>query len=315
MLKIFISYSHKDEDWRNLLAAHLAPLERAGLVQVWHDRKLLGGDRFDDVIAGELNEADLVLLLVSADFINSEYCYGKELEQALLRERQGTARVLPVILRACRWTALPFGKLNATPKDGRPVAEWSDRDAAMDEVAHAIERIAKAKKSAPARKNVTLTVDAPVRSSPDRIPLPVTLARKYGDREKDQFRLSAFRAIRETFETSIAALPEEQGLSGLFESLDAARFKAVLYRDGRRVSGFTVFTGGEYFGSASICYANSDSGSTSTINEQLSVDSDDQGLFLRPLLGGMQHNAPKRLNEDEAASYFWERFTEALKWR
>lgn len=152
MLKVFISYSHKDEDWRNALVAHLKPLERSGLISVWHDRQLLGGDRFDDVIDDKLEAADLVILLISSDFINSEYCYGKELARALEREHAGVTRVLPVIVRACRWKALPFGKLNAAPTDGRPITEWADSDAALDNVAEFVEQIARQGRSQPSAR-------------------------------------------------------------------------------------------------------------------------------------------------------------------
>lgn len=315
MLKVFVSYSHKDEDWRRLLATHLKPLERSGLIQVWHDRKLLGGDRFDDVIDGRLEEADLVLLLVSADFINSDYCYGRELTRALERERNGQTRVLPVILRACRWTALPFGKLNAAPTDGRPVAEWADRDTAMDNVAEAVERIAKVRAN-PGHQPAAERPNTGRKTERDRPrPMGVPSNRKPSDQDKDDFRIEAFHTIREAFEEAIAQLPTEQGLSGRIDALDKRRFIVVVYRNGKRVAGLTVFTGGEHFGHQSICYSGDESGGTNSMNEQLSIDNDEKGLFLRPLMGGMHGKVRPRLSPNEAAEYFWEKFVEPLAYK
>jgi cobalamin biosynthesis Mg chelatase CobN len=94
---------------------------------------------------GEINRnlasADIVLLLVSADFLASDYCWGEEMVKALQRHERGEARVIPVILRPCRWRSTPLAKLQAVPRDGKPVIDWLSRDAAFDDIAAAIERI------------------------------------------------------------------------------------------------------------------------------------------------------------------------------
>ena len=88
-LRTFLSYSHKDHDLREAVVEHLALLRHDGTLSIWTDRAIKAGDEFDEVIAAKLREADLVLLLVSSAFVNSEYCFGKEMAVALARHHMG----------------------------------------------------------------------------------------------------------------------------------------------------------------------------------------------------------------------------------
>lgn len=141
-LKVFVSYSHVDEGLKDAVLRHLKPLERMNLITEWHDRKLLAGDVWADEISKNLEEADIVLLLVSIDFINSKYCYDVELDRALERHAEGTCRVVPIILRGCLWQHTPFSKLQALPSDGKPAASWPDLDEALATVAEALRSMA-----------------------------------------------------------------------------------------------------------------------------------------------------------------------------
>ena len=142
-LSVFISYAHADENFRNDLVKHLDPLRRLGLIETWHDRKIKPGEVWDRAISTNLEKAQIILLLVSIDFINSEYCYDVELERALERHDNGQAKVIPIILRACMWQQTPFAKLQALPKDAQAVTLWPDRDAAFVNVAEGIRQAAK----------------------------------------------------------------------------------------------------------------------------------------------------------------------------
>src|ERR1041384_5210693 len=135
MLSVFMSYSHVDESYRNELETHLAMLERQGVIDVWHDRRIGAGEDLDDEISEHLETAQIILLLVSSDFLASEYCYGVEMKRALARHEAGEARVIPVILRPCEWKEAPFSRLRATPSDGRPISKFADRDDAYLAVA------------------------------------------------------------------------------------------------------------------------------------------------------------------------------------
>lgn len=143
-LKVFISYSHADERLKNALMAHLKPLEQKGLVESWSDRSIRPGDSIDEEIKQQLEAADIVLLLVSVDFINSKYCYDIELEHALERHRNDAVRIVPIILRDCLWNHSPFGGLSllALPKDAKAVTNWSTEDAALKNVAEELFKLA-----------------------------------------------------------------------------------------------------------------------------------------------------------------------------
>jgi internalin A len=140
-IQLFYSYSHKDEKLRDEMETHLKILQRAGYIDSWHDRKILAGEEWKDQIDVNLERADIILLLISADFIASDYCYDIEMTRALERHENGEARVIPVIVRDVNWGKAPFGKLQALPKDGKAVELWTNKDQAWRDVSEGIERV------------------------------------------------------------------------------------------------------------------------------------------------------------------------------
>ena len=140
-VRIFISYAHEDEALKNELDKYLKVLRRSGKIAVWQDRQLLAGDEWNATILRELAQANLILLLVSVDFNASDFIWDKELAAAMQRHDDGTARVVPIILRPCQWSSLPYAKLQALPRNARPVTDHPDRDAAFTEIATEIERL------------------------------------------------------------------------------------------------------------------------------------------------------------------------------
>ncbi|MDP2948305.1 MAG: COR domain-containing protein [Chloroflexota bacterium] len=146
-IRLFYSYSHKDEALRDELETHLKLMQRQGLLETWHDRRIAPGDDWKGQIDDNLERADVILLLVSADFIASDYCYDVEMTRALEREAKGEVKVIPVILRDVNWRNAPFARLQALPKDGRAVTLWPDRDTAWRDVSEGIERVVKTLRS------------------------------------------------------------------------------------------------------------------------------------------------------------------------
>jgi CheY-like chemotaxis protein len=137
---LFYSYAHEDEPLRDELAGHLKIMERRGVIRPWHDRCLTLGEKWDDEINVQLATADLVLLLVSADFIKSDYIWSHELDVAMKRHECGETSVVPVMLRAVDITDAPFAALQGLPTDLRPVTSWPNRDEAWTDVAKGIRR-------------------------------------------------------------------------------------------------------------------------------------------------------------------------------
>jgi len=139
---VFFSYSHADERLRDQLEKQLSLLKRQGVIETWHDRRIVAGHEIDRAIGEHVDKDDIILLLVSADFLASDYCYDIEMTRAMERHAAGEAIVIPVILRACDWHGAPFGKLNATPPDGKPITQWPDIDEAFLHVAKAVRKAA-----------------------------------------------------------------------------------------------------------------------------------------------------------------------------
>src|SRR5215813_14909268 len=137
---IFYSYSHRDEAFKEQLEIRLALLRRKGLIKTWHDRRIIPGQEWETAIENHLDEADIILLLVSADFIASDYCFGKEVVRAMERHERNEAKVIPIVVRAVDWSDAPFGRLQALPKDAHPVTSWNNQDEAWLDVEKGIKK-------------------------------------------------------------------------------------------------------------------------------------------------------------------------------
>src|ERR1039457_6815153 len=140
-LGVFISYAHEDDELCQEFIKHLIQIKRDGLIRAWHDRRLTGGSEWAGQIDEHLNSADIVVLLVSPDFLASQYCYDIEMKRALERDAAGEARVVPVILRSCDWQTSQFAKLTALPEDGKPVVKWETHDDGFLDVVKRLRRV------------------------------------------------------------------------------------------------------------------------------------------------------------------------------
>ena len=140
-VKLFYSYSHKDEDLREELVKHLAILKRQGVLEAWHDRDIDAGAEWANEIDEHLNEAQIILLLISSDFLASDYCYDIEMKRAMERHDANESVVIPIILRSCVWQGAPFGKLQGFPKDTKPVDAWPNPDRAFTNIAQGIRKV------------------------------------------------------------------------------------------------------------------------------------------------------------------------------
>lgn len=137
-IEIFFSYAHEDEELMDVVRLQLVVRERMGEIVKWHDRMIPAGDEWRTQIDHRIEHAHVILLFMSPHFLASRYCYEIEGEIALRRHREGNARVIPVVLRACDWTVTPFGELQALPRDGVPITQWPDMDQASLDVARSI---------------------------------------------------------------------------------------------------------------------------------------------------------------------------------
>jgi tetratricopeptide (TPR) repeat protein len=140
-IEIFCSYAHEDEAWLRKLETHLSLLKRQGLISLWHDRLIVAGMNWAKNIDTHLETASVILLLVSANFLASDYCVGIEMKRALERQEAGEARVIPILVSPVDWTGAPFAHLQPLPTDAEPLASWRNKDAALADVAAGIRRV------------------------------------------------------------------------------------------------------------------------------------------------------------------------------
>lgn len=145
-LKVFISYCKRDKEHLEALKRHLSPLMRGESLLTWDDGNLLPGEEWDKSIRRELALANIVVLLVSSDFMASDYIW-KEINIAIQRHESGEALVVPVIVRPCSWEMAPFARFNALPEKGRPITKWEDKDEAWRAVVQQIRRLSEKQKS------------------------------------------------------------------------------------------------------------------------------------------------------------------------
>lgn len=134
MKSVFISYSHKDESIREELAIHMSSLIRSNLITTWSDKKITPGEDWEQEIVHNIETADIILLLVTANFISSDYCYDKEVKYAVKRAKAKEAILIPIIAKKCMWSETPFAKFQALPTGGKPINLWDDIDEAYTDI-------------------------------------------------------------------------------------------------------------------------------------------------------------------------------------
>ncbi|HYO57805.1 toll/interleukin-1 receptor domain-containing protein [Archangium sp.] len=317
MAKLFFSYSHADEALRNKLEVHLTMLRRQGLIEPWHDRRIAVGSELDASISKHLEEADVILLLISADFLASEYCYSKEMVRAIERHDAGEARVIPVILRPCDWHAAPFGKLLAAPRDGKAVTLWPNEDEAFTDVAVKVREAVKGLGVAQAPSAVQQARSKPSGSSAagtSSVPLVPELPRssnlrvkrEFSELDRDQFMHDAFEYIARFFEGSLEELQKRNAdIKTRYQRIDARQFAAYVYRNGEKLAECSIGLGG--FGRQNgVVFSYDASASGNSFNEMLNVGYDSQSLYLKAL--GMQSLGQQRdekLSHQGAAEHLW----------
>ncbi len=148
-LELFYSYAHEDQALRDELEKHLSLLKNQHLITGWKDRDIKAGEEWKGKISSHLLAANIILLLISPDFMASAYCYSIEMKEAMRRHKAGEARVIPIIIRPADWRQAPFSKLQALPKDSKAVTSWSNQDEALLDVAKGIRQVVEELRKAP----------------------------------------------------------------------------------------------------------------------------------------------------------------------
>lgn len=306
-MKVFISYSHKDEAALERLRTHLVMLRRDGRIDEWFDREILAGGEIDAEISERLESSGLFLMLVSPDFLASDYCVEKEMERALERHSSGDARVVPIVVEPCDWTSTPLRDLKALPQDGKPISEWTNENNAFLDIVQELRRVLDAEGEPHAAEEGEATVQAaPVQPDVHRY----RVKRDFDEIDRSDFRETAFGVIRDYFERAVAEIDAIEDLRGRFISLSAVSFTCTIVNRARErgTAHITVHGRRENVGFGDISYSFTENAPPNTANGTFTVEADEYELYLSSTMGFGEQQ--ERLTAEAAAEQLWENFLE-----
>lgn len=302
-IKAFISYSHFDEHFLERFVTHLAMLQRDRLINEWFDQKIMPGGGIDAEVSAHLEECELFIPLVSPDFLNSDYCYERELSSALERHEKAELRVVPIIVQPCDWQSSPLGRLKALPKDGKPVSDWTNRNTAWLDVVQQLRRLAE---EFEAPKPIQTAAKPEKRAATSRY----RIKQDYDEVDKMEFREKAFAIIRDYFKEASAEIAGVDGIKSKFAIMSDDAFTCTVVNRGRdrAVAHITVHTKTSRMSIGDLSYAFSERAEPGTANGWMRIESDDYELYLN--LQAMMSGTDKdeKLSPRQAAERLWEDF-------
>ena len=306
-MKVFISYSHKDKAALERLHTHLAVLRRNGHIEEWFDRDILAGRKINAEVAERLESSRLFLLLVSPDFLASDYCMEREMVRALERNRSGNARVIPIIIEPCDWASTPLRDLKALPQDGKPVSDWTNENNAYLNIVQELRRVLEAEELPEAAEQGASTDRiATARSSVRRY----RVKRTFDEIDRSDFRDAAFGIMRDYFERAVAEIDTLEEVRARFVSLSATSVTCTIINRAHEhgVAHITIHGRTESAGFGDIAYSFTENASPNMANGMFAIEADEYELYLSSMMGYGAHQ--ERLAPEAAAEQLWEEFLE-----
>ena len=306
-MKVFISYSHKDKVHLERLHTHLAVLHRDGQIEEWFDREILAGAEIDTEIAERLETSKLFLLLVSPDFLASDYCVEMEMKRILERHDLGEARVIPIIVEPCDWMATPLRNLKVLPNDGKPVSDWTNENNAYLNVVEELRRVLEAENTSSVTKQGNVPIEESTVHSKVR---RYRLKRDFDEIDRSDFREKTFSVMRDYFERAVAEIDALEDLRGRFVLLSPVSFTCSIVNKLREngAAHITVSRRNKNMGLGDISYSFTENAFPNMANGMFTIEADEFELYLRSMIG-LTGN-PERLTPEAAAERLWEKFLE-----
>ena len=276
------------------------------------------GKDFAAEIDSNLESAQIILLLVSANFIASDYCYDIEMKRAMERNSNGEARVIPVILHPCDWEHAPFGNLLAMPPDGKPISKFPNQHDAFLAITKEIRKAAGEISGSQLEHGVAAT--RPAKSAQITSKLKprssnLRVRREFSDIEKSRFLSETFEYIANFFENSLDELKARStGIECEFKRVDANSFTSAIYRNGKLITQCKIWLAEDDYSNRSIRFSSARSFFNGSFNESVSVEDDGYTLGLKFM--GLNY----RLGQDDSlktqegsAEGFWGMLIEYLQ--
>lgn len=303
----FISYSHHDSAALDRLHVHLAVLRRENLISEWFDRDILAGDDLDGKIADRIESSSLFLLLVTPDYLNSEYCFGREMARALERQAAGEARVIGIIFEPCDWQSTRLRSIKVLPRDGKPVVEWTNPNSAwlnvVQEIRRAIVEDGRTGSDV-VTKNAQHTHVSREASNVSRY----RAKRDFDDIDRSEFRERAFQEIRAYFREASAELDSLDDCRARVTDISPTAFGCTIVNRAcnRGTAHLTVHRqSSSRSGIGDICWSFEENAAQNAANGWLSIENDEFELFLRLQSFGLGSEERRKMSAREAASSIW----------
>lgn len=249
MAKAFISYSHADEKVKDKLIVHLATLRREGAIDTWQDQEIPAGANLNQTISTALDSSAIFIAIVSPDYLHSNYCYEKEFQQALELLAAGKMIIVPIIAEPCDWLNSPFCEMKAVPKDGKPISEWTNDNAAYLNVISELRRVLDGLKI-PARKLIATETQI-LQSKSYKVKKDFTQV------DVVNFRRDSFNSIKKFFVESIDEINTVDNIQAMLLAEDKDSFSCLISNRSKVNSNgyITVFMPNEsVFGHSDISY-------------------------------------------------------------
>lgn len=308
MTKAFISYSHTDEKVKNKLHMHLAILRREGAIEAWHDKEIHVGADLDQAISLDLKSAAIFIAIVSPHYLSSNYCYEKEFLKALDLQAQGKLVIVPVIAEYCDWLNSPFRQMKAVPKDGKPIVEWTNDNAAYMNVISELRRVLDVLK-VPARKSI----DAQARRVKSK---NYKVQRDFTQLDLINFKRDSFNSIKKFFGESIEEINTVDNIQAMLLDEREDSFSCLISNRSKIDSNgyITVFIpDGSMFGHADISYILAERQQKNTIqmDKIFNIRSDQYQLYwsIQDFFGSVER---KSLTVKEISEKLWNAFIEQV---
>lgn len=291
------------------LHAHLAMLRREGGIADWYDREIPAGGSIDREITTQLDSSQLFLALVSPDFLNSRYCYDNEMTRAIQKHETGRIVIVPIILEPSDWLSSPLNQFKALPRDGKPISEWTNENAAMLDVVTELRRLVQS--MLPTNTNRSATEQPSLTQHSAQVSSKYRVKKSFDQIDREDFRNVAYETIRSYFENSVRELDGVEGLRARYRSLGPAAFTCTvlnqLIKTGRGGDAHITVRAARRTGFGDIYYSFAPDATENTANGGFSTESDDYHLFLRPdSFTGVHQNRTWQPNE--VASRLWQDF-------
>lgn len=307
-MKVFISYSHRDAVALDRLHTHLAPLLSEGLIDAWFDREILAGGNIDAEIDKALEYCDVFLMLVSPDFLASDYCVNIEMERALERHNYDGVPVIPIIVEPCDWTSSPLGKFKALPRDGKSISEWPNQNSAYLDVVRELRRILETRRDTVSGAEHTPffggTLDTPPVAPSYRI------QKDFDEIDRSEFRETAFATIQDYFQQQIDMINMIDDLHGRFVSHGPSSFGCTIVNRARLrnhgTAHITVHCGNSGIGLGDISYSFSENADPNMANGIFHIEADNYEQYLVNTIGFRDNQG--RLTPQSAAECLWTEF-------